>query len=181
MLLNVFHEQTKTPVRFALEDTTLDSARIYEMPFLYMTGHQEFSLSEGERAGLRQYLQRGGLLYAEACCGRAGFDRSFRKELGQILPGSDLAALPAAHPLFQSPNQIQSVQPRAALAVELNATGKIAPRLLGVSMDGHLAVIYSPDGLSCGWELAECPYCKGVVPQDAIAIGVNLLQYAAVQ
>ena len=181
MLLNVFHEQTKTPVRFALEDTTLDSARIYEMPFLYMTGHEEFALGEAERAGLRQYLQRGGLLYAEACCGREGFDRGFRKELAQILPGSELSALPAAHPLFQSPNRIQSVQPRAALAVALNATGKIAPRLFGVSIDGHLAVIYSPDGLSCGWELAECPYCKGLVPQDAIAVGVNLLQYAAVQ
>ena len=50
--------------------------------------------------------------------------------------------------------------------------------LLGINVDGRLAVIYSPVGLSCGWELADCPYCSGIAPQDALAIGVNILTYA---
>jgi hypothetical protein len=42
-------------------------------------------------------------------------------------------------------------------------------------------VIYSPHGLSCGWELAQCPYCCGISSQDALALGVNVLSYAVMQ
>lgn len=182
MLLNIFHEQTKTPVRFQLDEMALDSPRLFETPFLYLTGHGDFVLSETERAGLRQYLQRGGILFAEACCGRDEFDHAFRRELKAALPTAEFSGLPATHPIYQYPNRIDGVQPRQALAARLNvAGGKIAPRLQGVSVDGHLAVIYSPDGLACGWELAECPYCKGLMPQDAMQLGVNIISYALMQ
>lgn len=181
MLLNIFHERTKTPVRFAVEDVGLTSQRLTELPFLYLTGHENFELSEAERTGLRQYLQRGGILLAEACCGRDEFDRAFRREIAAVLPGAELAPLPAGHSLYQYPNRIAAVQPRPALAKRLGTTDKVPPRLQGISLNGHLAVIYSPDGLACGWEMAECPYCRGLVPADALNLGANILSYAIMQ
>ncbi len=181
MLLNVFHEQTKTPVRFALNEVTLDSPKVFELPFLYMTGHQNFTLTDAERAGLRQYLQRGGLIVAEACCGRESFDIAFRREVRSAIANVEFVPLPATHPLLQFPNKIDSVQPRPALAQKLGQNGKMTPRLYGVTIDGHLAVIYTPDGLSCGWELGECPYCRGLAAPDAISLGVNVLSYAVMQ
>ncbi|MFA4944320.1 MAG: DUF4159 domain-containing protein [Lentisphaeria bacterium] len=181
MLLNVFHEKTKTPVRFATEALPLTSPRLSEVPFLYLTGHDAFRLTAAEQAGLRQYLQRGGILFAEACCGREEFDRAFRRELAAALGGAELQPLPATHPLYQYPNRITSVQPRPALAKRVGATGRMAPRLFGLNLNGSLAVIYSPDGLACGWELAECPYCRGYAPPDALNLGVNILSYAILQ
>ncbi|NLF95033.1 MAG: DUF4159 domain-containing protein [Oligosphaeraceae bacterium] len=181
MLLNSFHEQTKTPVRFAREEVELSSTRLFDMPFVYLSGHQAFAFTEPERANLRSFLLRGGILFAESCCGREGFNQSFRLEMSKILEGLPLERLAATHPLFAFPNQIKDVQPRAALAEMLQASGRIPPELYGIRHDGHLAVIFSPRGLSCGWELAECPYCGGIHPKDSLALGVNILTYSLLQ
>ena len=181
MLLNSFHEQTRTPVRFAGEEVPLDSPKLFEVPFIYLTGHQDFQLNSAERANLRQYVTRGGIVLAEACCGREAFDRSFRSEIAKAMGGDTLERLPANHPIFLYPNNLAGVQPRPALAHRLGSKGRIKPELYGVTVDGHLGVIYSPHGLSCGWELAECPYCAGLSPQDSLALGVNILSYAILQ
>ncbi len=181
MLLNAFNDQTKAPVRFHTETVTLDSPRLFDMPFIYLTGHQPFVLSPQERAGLRQYLLRGGVLLAESCCGREAFDRSFRREIRLVLNGQRLEKIPESHPLYLYPNRVTAVQPRPALARVLHAKGKVQPDLYGASVNGHLAVIYAPYGLACGWELAQCPYCHGIAPTDALALGVNILSYALMQ
>ncbi|MCK5803782.1 MAG: DUF4159 domain-containing protein [Lentisphaeria bacterium] len=181
MLLNSFHSETKTPVRFQRDAIALDSPKLFEVPFIYLTGHQDFALTQAERSNLRQYLQRGGILLAESCCGREAFDRSFRQEMTKVLPNQRLERIPAAHPLFLYPNQIKSVQPKPALAQKIGSKGRVKPALYGVSMNGNLGVIYSPYGLACGWELAQCPYCAGVSSQDALALGVNILSYAILQ
>ena len=181
MLLNSFYEQTKTPVRFERVNVPLDSPKLFDVPFVYMTGHQDFELTPAERANLRQYLMRGGLLVAEACCGREAFDRSFRAEIGRVLNGQKLERLSKTHPLFHFPNDINSVQPLPALAHQLGSKGRVTPELYGINVGGNLAVIYSPRGLSCGWELAQCPYCHGIASQDALALGVNILSYAVLQ
>ena len=181
MLLNAFNEQTKAPVRFHTETVTLDSPRLFDMPFVYLTGHQDFKLTGGERANLRRYLLHGGVLLAESCCGREAFDRSFRREMKAVLNGQTLDKLPASHPLYLFPNQLSKVQPRPALARKLHAKGKINPVLYGASINGQLGIVYAPYGLACGWELAQCPYCDGVGPTDALALGVNILSYALMQ
>ncbi|MBT3378701.1 MAG: DUF4159 domain-containing protein [Lentisphaerae bacterium] len=181
MLLNSFHDQTKTPVRFAREEVALDSSRLFEVPFIYLTGHQDFVLTPQERSNLRQYLMRGGILFAESCCGREAFDRSFRFEISKVLNGQKLDRLPSAHPLFLFPNQVKGVQPRPALSRKLGAKGKIVPALFGVNVNGNVAVVYAPHGLACGWELAQCPYCSGIESADSLALGVNILSYAIMQ
>ncbi len=181
MLLNSFHEQTKTPVRFEREEVDLNSSRLFDMPFVYMTGHQNFVLTEQERSNLRNYLLRGGVLFAESCCGRKGFTESFQLEMGKVLPGAQLERIQNNHPIFAFPNHIPDVQPRPALAEKLQVQGRIPPELYGIRHEGHLAVIFSPVGLACGWELAECPYCGGIHSRDALALGVNILSCSLLQ
>lgn len=177
MLLNSFHEQTQTPVHFDRHEIALSSSRLFDVPFLFLAGHQDFQFSDAERQNLRDYLMRGGVLLAESCCGREAFDRSFRHEIRQVLGGAELQRLPEGHPVFMYPNQISTVHPRPALAQRAGSEGKVAPAIYGINVDGRLAVIYSPYGLSCGWELAECPYCLGYAAEDALALGVNILSY----
>lgn len=178
MLLNSFHDQTKTPVRFEQKAIPLDSRKLFETPFLYMTGHQDFTLTPSEKANLREYLMNGGVLFAEACCGREAFHRSFMREIESVLNGKSLEKLPQAHMIYMYPNRVQTIQPRPALAAKLKTAGKVSPDLYGININGALAVIYSPYGLSCGWELADCPYCIGPTAADALSLGVNILSYS---
>lgn len=178
MLLNVFQEKTRTPVRFEQEAVSLTSSQLFEHPLLYLTGTNAFSLSDAERHQLRSYLQRGGVLFVEAACGRPSFDAAWRREMAQILPELTLRPIPANHLLFQYPNRLATVRPKPALAELLKTSGSMAPMLLGAEIDGRLAVIYSPYDLSGGWALAHAPYDYGLVQKDAMALGINILSYA---
>ncbi|MCX7824701.1 MAG: DUF4159 domain-containing protein, partial [Verrucomicrobiae bacterium] len=120
MLLNQFHAVSGTPVSFELREVSLDDSKLFETPFLYITGTTDFTLSEQERSNLRRFLANGGVLFAEAGEGRPSFDQAFRKEMAQVLPGRALAQLPAGHSIFREPLAVPSVKARAALAAKKN-------------------------------------------------------------
>ncbi|MBN2452542.1 MAG: DUF4159 domain-containing protein, partial [Lentisphaeria bacterium] len=181
MLLDVFHSKTQTPVRFEQTTVAVDSPVLFEHPLLYLTGTNAFVFTERERSNLRSYLQRGGVLFAEAACGRPSFDEAFRQEMTRVLPGTEFEPLPADHVLFRYPHRLEKVTPRLALARRLGSTGPIAPRLYGAVLGARLAVVYSPYDLSGGWALAQGPYDEGLEHEDALALGVNILAYALMQ
>ena len=178
MLLNQFHQLTGAPVSFDLADVRLSDAAIFGMPILYLTGTTDFQLSEAERANLRQFLLKGGVLLAEASDGRATFDAGFRAEMAKVLPGQALTPLPAGHAIFQRPLSLTSVKARPALAAKKGNQAELAPELYGIDVNGSVGVIYSPNDLSAGWERAVAPYAVGYEPADATALGVNALFYA---
>ncbi len=181
MLLKTFHQQTEVPVRFERREIDFSSQELFDTPFVYLTGHEPFAMSSAERANLRRYLMHGGVLFAESCCGRRGFDESFRREVGKILEGTRLERISRQHLIFRFPNAVARVTPRPALAKQQKGAESIEPVLLGATINGSLGIIYSPHGLACGWELAQCPYCNGLASKDALAIGVNILSYAITQ
>ena len=177
MLLNQFHATTGTPVSFELRNVQLSDSAIFEMPFLYLTGTTDFVLTGAERANLRRFLMNGGVLFAEAAEGRKSFDLSFRQEMAQVLPGRELRAIPQNHALFSEPQDVRTMKPRNALAVQRGNQTAIAPEIYGIELNGTLNVIYSPYDLSAGWERAIAPYALGYEPRDATALGVNVLFY----
>lgn len=181
MILDKFHEQTRTPVSFARREVDLDSSRLFDFPLVYITGHHDFELSLSERRNLRRYLEQGGTLLAESCCGRKGFDKGIRRVISQIFDRSEFTELTPPHPLFSYPNDVRKAAPRPALARRLQTEKEIIPRLYGLYINNRLAIIYSPHDLSSGWEMAESPYCAGLLPGDAINLGVNILAYTLLQ
>ena len=178
MLLNQFHAATGTPVSFELRDVSLADGSIFEMPFLYFTGTTDFQLSEKERTNLKKYLQNGGVILAEAGEGRQTFDAAFRAELAKIFPERQLQPLPASHDLFKAPLNCSVVKARPALAAKNKNQIDMTPQIYGLEINGTMAVIYSPNDLSAGWERALAPYAVGYEAQDSTAIGVNVLTYA---
>ncbi len=178
MLLNQFHLLTGAPVSFELADVKLTDPAIFEMPILYLTGTTDFQLSEAERANLRQFLLKGGVLFAEAADGRATFDAGFRAEMAKVLPNQALAQLPANHPIFRRPLNLATVKARPALAVKKGNQQEQSPEIYGIDVNGALGVIYSPNDLSAGWERAVAPYAIGYEAPDATALGVSALYYA---
>lgn len=167
---------TSLGARFRREAVSLASAETGKHPFLYMTGHGDFRLSEAERSGLRRYLSSGGFLFADACCGDASFDLAFRRELAAAIPEATLAPLPSDHAIFSTFEPVRAVAYTAAVRAAFPDLA--GPFLEGLETDGALRIAYSRFDLGNGWEGEERPFALGVAPADALRIGMNVLVYA---
>jgi len=181
MLLRKLNETTGAPVSFEWREVSLTDASMFETPMLYLTGTTDFALGDNERANLRQFLLKGGVLFAEAGDGRTTFDTAFRAEMAKILPENPLTPVPADSSLFKEPNPLSSVKVRPALAAQLDNRRSTTPELFSSEVNGTTAVIYCPRDLSAGWEQSPAPYAIGYEAADSTALGVNILFHALVR
>ena len=179
VLLSQYNQKTGAPVKFSTKEMRLTDAALMDSPVIYMTGHESFTLKPAEITALRNYLNNGGLLIAEACCGRKAFDVSFRETMAKVLPGTSFSALRQGHSLFKIPNDITSMKITPALQKAHNDSAVIAPNILMMEAEGNTAVIYSPIGMAGAWELSPNKYCGSYLEDDALRLGVNILIYAA--
>lgn len=178
VLLQQFNRRTDIPVKFGHQELKLSDAKIFDAPILYITGHEAFQLSDAEAKNLREYLDKGGFLLAEACCGRRAFNAAFVREMKKVLPDRSFSPLPTESPLFALPNKIKMVGITPGLSSQLGGKTTIAPNLLGMEVNGQLAVIYSPYGMCGGWEMAQNPYALGYDDAGSLSLGENILMHA---
>ncbi len=174
-LLETVMTETSVKARFKRRMVTLDSPKLGEHPFLYLTGHDDVRFSAKERSGLRRFLLAGGVLLADSCCGNISFDSSFRRELVRVLPGHELRPLPPEHAFFSSFYEVRGV--RYTTAVRASFPDLATPFIEGVEIDGSLRVIYSRFDLGNGWEGEDHPFASGYDRDDARRIGVNAVIY----
>ncbi len=175
-LLKAARENSTIDVKFKRADVQLADVEALAHPLLYMTGHHDFRFKDVEVERLRGYLAAGGMLLADACCGRLSFDAAFRREMRRVLPDHRLEPLPADHPIYHTVFDISTV--RYTPLVERDYGPMNTPTLEGITIDGKLAVVYSRFDLGDGWEMFPHPYTRGYSSEDAIKIGVNALAYA---
>jgi len=180
ILLQTFNRKTDVPVKFALKELRLSDPAVFDIPLLYVTGHEHFELGPDELAGLRQYLLNGGFVLAEACCGRKGFDLAFRTQVARLLPEYPLKRVPSGSLLFRLPNSVTRAGVTPALQAQLGSAA-IEPVLYGIEIEGHYGLIYSPFGMAGGWELSQNPYAYGYEEGAAMLLGQNILMYAITQ
>ncbi|HPG69055.1 MAG TPA: DUF4159 domain-containing protein [Candidatus Hydrogenedentes bacterium] len=169
-LLKAINRNSAIHVRFVRKNVDAMSTDLFNVPFLYMTGHHEFRFSEQEVQNLRAYLLDGGFLLADACCGRTAFDTAFRREMARVLPDRALEAIPAEDALYSALYPVKRVT--------LTRTGDSAPRLEGVRVEGLYAVVYSRDDLGNGWEGIEHPYVNDICQEDSLRLAMNVVMYA---
>ncbi len=175
-LMKYLAANTTLNVQFKRVPVSLAEDKAFDHAVLYMTGLRDFQFSPAEIARLRAYLASGGVLVADAAAGRQEFDKAFRREIGRVLPGAELKTVPLESPLFAAPFRIRAADYTdgvKAAEPQLNA-----PAMMGISIDGALAVIYTPYSLGNGWEQIPFPYNLGYADADALRLGVNILAYA---
>ncbi|MHC4211981.1 MAG: DUF4159 domain-containing protein [Planctomycetota bacterium] len=83
---------------------TLGTTDLSNVDLLYITGHYPFSLSTDEKTALKDYLQDGGVLFADDCSNyldNEGFETSFRNLVNELYGGS-LELLPSDHAIYSS-------------------------------------------------------------------------------
>jgi len=175
-LLKFAKDNSTLEVKFKRENIRLKDPKTATYPLLYITGHYEFAWSPEETAALQRYLQAGGLLLADSCCGRMAFDIAFRREMAKVLPDKHLDKLPLDHPIYRCHYDIKQVDYTPRVREDFGAIS--TPPLEGITLDGRLAVIYSRFDLGNGWEQFPHPYSYGLKDESALQIGTNVIVFA---
>ena len=155
----------------------LSDPDLFFCPLLYMAGRYAFEpFTQPEREILRRFLTSGGFLFAEDILGADGFgfDRAFRQEMRQILPGYELTRLPPDHSVYQSFYLVGSFGGRQM----------VKPYLEGITIDTWTPVIYSQNDLAGAWSrdrygswVNECVPGGELQRKAAFKMGINIIVY----
>lgn len=102
-------ELTKTSVGFEGEGTpkhlliNLSSPELFHCPFIMMTEVGALDLDDAEARGLREYLLKGGFLWADDFWGTRAWD-VFESQMRKVLPSTayPIVDLPIEHPIFHA-------------------------------------------------------------------------------
>ena len=175
-LLKFLGKHSTMEVQFKRVAVDLRKVDAFKYPFLYMTGHEDFKFDDDEVRVLRSYLANGGILLADACCGRGAFDTAFRREVKKVLPRNPLKPLSLNHPVYSSLVPVGKV--RYTDWVREEHPKLTTPTLEGVTSGSVLCVIYSKYGLGSQWDGLQRPYAKSYSHQHAIRLGANIITYA---
>lgn len=163
-------------------------ADLLQAPVIHLSGsHEPLGKTEAETAEmarkLREYLDQGGFIFAEAQANDLSFDLGFRDLMERVFPepGYELTLLESTHPIWRAEVPIDSEQLRP---------------IEGINFGCRTSVVYVPPyddpktnrrqpSLSCLWEVAQvvrqtAPYAPVVQKQidAALSIGQNILAYA---
>jgi hypothetical protein len=98
-MLEYLRKHTGMNVRLTFEYVELSSDNIFNYPLLFLTGHGNITLSEGEAKRLRTYLDKGGFLYIDD---DYGLDTAVRREMRKVFPDQEFRELPFSHPIYTS-------------------------------------------------------------------------------
>ena len=169
-------------------DLTLADPNVFQYPILYMHGRNRFAMNADERKQVKEYLGRGGFLFADACCGAKPFDRGFREFANSLYPDKKLERIPVTHELFSEKigRDIRKLKRRTQEATDPATAASMVvreaePFLEGIEVDGRLAVIYSKYDISCALERQAAGNCEGYLPEDAVKLATNIVLYSLLQ
>ncbi|WP_435005744.1 DUF4159 domain-containing protein [Tundrisphaera lichenicola] len=138
---------------------------LLQAPIAFINGHEAPVLDARGIQNLRDFVEQGGFIFAEACCGKVEFDRGFKSLMKQVFPDPeyDLHPLSPDHAVWRSKYNL----------ADLASTNP----LWGIEHGCRTVVIYSPNDLSCDWnQLENHPELPRVT--KSTRIGQNVVDYA---
>jgi hypothetical protein len=169
-LLRAIRERTTLRTTEREHTVRLTDPGLWDVPYLYMTGHGNVLFSPDEVRLLRRHLEGGGFLHADD---NYGMNVSFRREIAKVFPERPIADVPLAHPIYHLVYEFPAGIPKIHEHDGLPAQG------LGLFLGGRLAVYYSyQSDLGDGWEDPDVHHDPEPVREQAIRMGVNLFTYA---
>lgn len=188
-LLEAAAQQLRLRVDLAKYEINITDPALFDFHLVFMHGRNAFRLTEEERKQLRSYLERGGMVLADAVCANRAFAESFRREFGTLIPEHPLQPIPPDDPLFTATYggfdlkyvTRRDPQPTTATNGAAEALRRVRPELEGIRIDDRWVVIFSPYDLSCALERQQTVGCRGYVPEDAARLGINVLLYSLQQ
>ncbi len=150
-------------------------------PFVFVHGRSAFAFTDEQREVIRDSLKSGGFIFADSICASQDFTESFRSEMKEIL-GEPLRPIDPGHEIWTSPRFGYTIDQVTLRIRDPKVAGGFReevrrPELEGAEIGGRLAVIFSPNDLSCALENVRNSQCTGYTNDDAKKIGFNVILY----
>lgn len=183
----LLHLRTKGRLDVALQkkEITMNDPDLANYRFLYMHGRTQFSFSQKDLDNLRNNLETGGLLLADACCGRPAFDKGFREFVKKLFPNKELQRIPVAPELDDLFSKEINGQAVTTVRVRKEGPGGSPaelrdepPFLEGIKHENRWVVIYSKYDIGCALEKHQSTDCLGHDYESALKLGGAALLYA---
>lgn len=169
-LLGAVRERTGLPTAREEKVVALGDDELWNVPYIYMTGHGNVRFSDQDVVVLRRYLQQGGFLHVDD---NYGMDESVRKELVRIFPDAPLVEVPLEHPIYHVVYDFPKGIPK------IHEHDKKPAQGFGIFLDGRLVIYYSyQSDLGDGWEDPQVHKDPPEKHEAALRMGVNLFAYA---
>ena len=189
-------ELTKTRVSFAAPDepnhlvVQLTSAALFQCPFVMMTEVGAAYLDDGEAAALRDYVTKGGFLWADDFWGEYAW-QAWEDQLRKALPAAQypIRDLPPDHPLFRAQFILNGVPQIASIGHWFNTGGGTSERgadsavphaRMIVDKSERIMVLMTHNtDIGDSWEEeASNPQYFYEMSVNGYAFGINVLVYA---
>lgn len=146
------------------------SPDIFNYPFVHMTGHGRWTLTDDEAQNMRAYLSAGGFLHIDD---NYGLDEYVRPALKRIFADAELIELPFTHPIYRGPFAFAKGLPK------IHEHDNKAPKGYGLFHNGRLVVYYTTEtDLGDGWEDPEVHNDTEEAHKQSLQMGANIVQYA---
>ncbi len=134
-------DDPKIPGGRTEEQKVLDEVGILlQSPVVYINGHGPLVLVDKQEEILKKYIEEGGFLVVEACCGDPAFTASFRKIMAKMFPDNRLRKMPPEHPIW---NMFPGILPTDF------------PNLEVLERGCRTVAVFSPAPLAGFWEEAR--------------------------
>ena len=163
------NQQLHTSFDTKQAEVEVGSPDIFNYPFIHMTGHGRWALSDAEAQNLRKYLEGGGFLHIDD---NYGLDPYVRPAMKKVFPELELVELPFSHPIYHQHFNFNNGLPKIH-----EHDGK-PPKGYGLIYKGRLVCFYSWEtDLGDGWEDFEVHRDPPAKHQAALQMGANIIQY----
>jgi hypothetical protein len=169
-LIEFTQKNTNIPISDDEVRISLDDDRLFNYPFLYITGHGPIKFSDDEARRLNDYLTAGGFLFANDSY---GMKESFFLAMRKVFPEREPVELPFDHGIFSCyysfPNGLPKIHKH---------DGK-PTQAFGWFTEGRLAVLFAYESdIGDGWEDPQVHNDPQELREQALRMGVNILVWA---
>ncbi len=146
------------------------SAKIFNYPFIHMTGHGNITFLPDEAQNLRLYLTSGGFLHIDD---NYGMDAFIRLEMKKVFPELEFVEVPFSHAIYHQKYNFPKGLPK------IHEHDNKPTQGLGLLWKGKLVCFYTYEtDLGDGWEDQAVHNDPESVRQKALKMGANILSYA---
>jgi Domain of unknown function (DUF4159) len=160
---------------------------IFNYPLIYTVEPEQMVLSQGDAEILRQYLDRGGMWFADDFHGDYEFNQ-FVEQINRVIPHAAIVELDTSHPLFHAAYDIDTIVQVTNDAIaecpecdqwENGPSGKI-PKVFAVhDHRGRIIILMAWNtDLGDGLEWADDPAYPAYYSTYAFKFVTNLVVYA---
>jgi len=184
-LAHQFETRTGSPMPYSGVEVDWTSPELARMPFLFISGHDDFRLDEKTAAALRKYLQDGGFLWINDSTdiGDETFDKAVRRELRTVLPDTAWEKISRSTAVFSSPYDLRNgyrgytVPPGDKYRVD---------HIEGIPVGSRYAVIYTRNDYGDGLEIDARTHplmasltdlSPAEMQEGSIRMGINIVTY----